>query len=199
MGRKLKRCLVPPAALLLGATAASTAWAAGPAAAEVRGHHHRPPPYGPHTCTVVVGVSPATVGHGGTITIGLSGDCFTDIFTIDVKARTLGTVATNGAGSGSGSFALPCAVNVGTHAVFAVDAIGNTGSAPVQVIPAPCASAPGHDKGGKPPPGRHLHQDVRVAGVDATAAMPAGAAAVGVAGLLILNRRKRRWRRDFTR
>jgi hypothetical protein len=131
----------------------------------------------------------------------LSGDCVKDTFSVVVhsKERTLGTIATDAGGNGSGSFALPCAVNVGTHTVIATDALGNSGSAPLRVRPAPCASAPGHKKGGKPPRGHHPHQDMRVAGVKATAAMPAGAAAVGVAGLLILNGRKRRQRRDFTR
>jgi hypothetical protein len=204
VGRKLRRCLAAPAALFLAATAASTVWAAGPASAAAGGKHHRPPPYGPHTCTVVVDVSPGEVGHGGTISVTLSGDCLNDVFTIAVKDRTLGAVTTNDAGTGSRSFALPCAVNVGTHTVFAVDAIGNTGSAPLRVTPAPCASAPGHGKEGGPPPKHHPDRpgtgsDLRVAGVKATAAMPAGAAAVGVAGLLILTSLKRRRRRDFTR
>jgi hypothetical protein len=138
------------------------------------------------------------VGHGGTITTDLSGDCFGDTFNIVVKDRTLGTVRTDAAGNGSGTFALPCAVNVGSHIVSATDAIGNTGSAPLRVTPAPCASAPGHHKGSQPPPNHHPHLDLRVAGVKASAAMPAGAAAVGVAGLLILSGRKRRRRRDFT-
>src|SRR5262249_15844981 len=151
-----------------------------------------------------VGVSPATIGHGGTVTIRLSGDCFQDTFTIVVhsKERTLGTISTDPAGMGMKSFALPCAVNVGRHMVTASDALGNTGAAPLRVTPAPCASAPGHDKGRKPPPSHRPHQakagsDLRIAGVNATAAMPAGAAAVGVTGLLILSGRKRRRRRDF--
>jgi hypothetical protein len=93
-------------------------------------------------------------------------------------------------------------VNVGTHTVFAVDAKGNSASAPLTVTHAPCASAPGHHKGGRPPPQRHSHRpgtgsDLPVAGVSATAAVPAGAAALGLAGLLILRGRKRRQGRSF--
>ncbi len=206
MGRRLGVLLVAPVALLVAATAASTALTAGPAAAAGRGDHHRPPPYGPHPCTVAVTVSPASVGHGGTITVRLSGDCFSDTFAIVVfsSSRTLGDITTNAGGSGLRSFALPCAVNVGEHTVVAVDAIGNSGSAPFRVRPGPCASAPGHQKGHKPPhkgdgpPHQRGHHgsksgsDVRVAGVNAEAGIPVGAAAVGIAGLVILKVRKRR-------
>jgi hypothetical protein len=152
--------------------------------------------YGPKPCVVIVGVSPPSVGHGGTISVKLSGDCFTDTFTVVVKGRTLGNIVTDAAGTGSGTFALPCAVNVGRHMVVAVDAIGNSGSAPLAVTPAPCASAPGHAKSGGTGPGRkrvpRTNSDLRLAGVHASAGVPAGAAAVGLLGLLILGGRKRR-------
>jgi hypothetical protein len=152
----------------------------------------------------MVTVSPPSVGHGGTISVSLSGDCFTDTFSIVVKARTLGTIATDATGSGSGSFALPCAVNVGTHTVTAADAFGNSGSASLGVTPAPCASAPGHKKGHRPPDdgggppnkaghhGQKSRSDVRIAGVNAEAGIPVGAAVVGAAGLVLLSYRKRR-------
>jgi hypothetical protein len=143
----------------------------------------------------MVDVSPATVGHGGTITISLSGDCLQDTFFIVVHSseRTLGSITTDAAGNGSAPFALPCAVNVGRHIVTAADGIGNTGSAPLRVSPAPCQSAPGHGKhgghNGGGPPRKH---DLRVAGVEAQAGVPVGAAAVGASGLLILGLRNRR-------
>ena len=206
---------------MVAATAASAVWTAGPASAAgttsttgsasatAKGHHHRPPPYGPKTCTVIVSVSPATVGHGGTITVELSGDCFRDTFAIVVfsSTRTLGTITTDASGHGSKRFALPCAVNVGSHTVIVVDAIGNSGAAPLRVTPGPCASAPGHQKGHGhkgdghksvgPPHQGGQHQprsgsDLRIAGVNAQAGVPAGAAALGVAGLVVLRVRKRR-------
>jgi hypothetical protein len=189
--------------LLMAATTGGMAVAASSASATPLSKHHHDH-YGPQTCTVNVSVSPSHVGHGGTITVALSGDCFDDSFSVVVhtKEKTIGTITTNHLGSGSGTFALPCGVNVGTHTVTAIDAIGNLGSAPLTVTPAPCASAPGHAKDGKPPhngkpphsskPGKPKGSShVTVLGVNASAGIPAGAAVVGTLGLVILRNRKR--------
>jgi hypothetical protein len=154
----------------------------------------------------MVQVKPPNVDQGGTVTVKLSGKCFNDTFSISVTGHTLGTVTTDAKGKGSDTFTLPCAVTEGTRDVVAVDALGNSASGRVRIRFAACPPTghgrghghigSNHDSDGPPQKGGQ-HQpksgsDLRIAGVNAQAALPAGAAALGVAGLLVLGVRKRR-------
>jgi hypothetical protein len=207
MGLRLGRLLVAPVVLLMAVSVGSTLWIASPAAATGQGDHHGPPPYGPQPCRVMVQVKPPNVDQGGTITVKLSGRCFNDIFTVSLMRQALGTVLTDAKGKGSNTFALPCSVTAGTRDVFAVDAVGNSDSRRVRVRSAACPSslgrqkgrgtqADGHQSGGPSQSGgQHQSQptsDLRLAGVDTRAGVPVGAAALGVAGLVVLRVRKRR-------
>jgi hypothetical protein len=155
----------------------------------------------------MVQVKPPNVDQGGTITVKLSGKCFNDVFTVSVLGQTLGTVLTDAKGKGSNTFFLPCSVTAGTQDVLAVDAVSNSDSGRVRVRSAACPPSPGQQKGHETQAGGHQsggpsqnglqHQskptsDLRIAGVKARAGVPAGAAALGVAGLLVLRVRKRR-------
>jgi hypothetical protein len=155
----------------------------------------------------MVQVKPPNVDQGGIITVKLSGKCFNDIFTVSVLDQTLGTVRTDAKGKGSNTVALPCSVTAGTQFVFAVDAVGNNDSGRVRVRVAACPSSPGQQKGHGTQAGGHQSgdpsqnnvkdeskpaSDLRIAGLHAQAGVRAGAAALGVAGLLVLRSRKRR-------
>jgi hypothetical protein len=155
----------------------------------------------------MVQVKPPNVEQGGTVTVKLSGKCSNDIFTVSVMGQTLGTVRTDARGMGSNTFALPCSVTAGTQSVFAADAVGNSDSGRVRVRSAVCPSSPGQQKGHGADPSGHRSggssqnaskhgssptSDLRIAGVNAQAGVSAGAAALGLAGLLVLRNRKRR-------
>lgn len=179
MTMRWTRILVGPMAAMAAAFFAigTPAASAGPSVATQ---------YGPGACAATVTINHATVGHGGTITVSVSGTCGDDTFTIVVhsNAVTLGTITTNASGSGSGNFTLPCSVNPGQHTITATDPSGNSGSAPLTVTPAACASAGSTANGGLP-----------ITGSNSALLGGIGAGAVGLGGLIVLTSRKRRQNR----
>jgi LPXTG-motif cell wall-anchored protein len=192
---RLHRCLF--GSLVLAVALGAACLFAGPASAAPR----VPAAYGPNACTVTVSINPSTVGHGGTITISLSGTCGDRTFTIVIHNHTvtLGTINTDAFGNGSGTFTLPCSVNVGAHTVTATDQYGNTGSSPLTVTPGPCAAAPGLAASHSSPPGLGASQSSSLpfTGTDAAGFGAVAAGIIGVGGLLVLGSRKRR-RGSFT-
>lgn len=150
------------------------------------------PQYGAQPCSETFTVTPTTVAAGGSVTITLSGTCFTDVFTVTLHSTpvVLGTITTSAAGSGAGTFGIPSNVPPGAHSITVTDAAGNTAmsstgaAAAITVTPAspsvPAAATPS------------ASSSLPFTGTDAVAVAAAGAGALCVGGLLVLASRKRR-------
>lgn len=173
MTKRWTRLLVGP---LVAAAASFMALGAGTASASPGIAQ-----YGPGACTASASVSPSTVAPGGKITVTISGTCANETFTVTLHSTpvTLGTVTTNSAGSGSGTFTIPSNTSAGTHTITVSDVSGNSGSATVVVTGATGAANPTSTK-------------LPVTGSDAGLLSGIGAAAVCTGGIVVLAARKRR-------
>lgn len=144
------------------------------------------PAYGPGPCTVNVTITPHQVARGGHITITISGTCFGDSFTVTIHSTpvVLGTITTDSAGNGSGTFTIPTNLSPGPHTVTVGDSSGNAGSVSIVVT--------GQPTGG---PGTGGNGHLPSTGSNAALESGIGAGAVATGGLLVLAVRKRRGRR----
>jgi LPXTG-motif cell wall-anchored protein len=138
-------------------------------------------PYGP-CATVTLTFDTASVRPGDSIRVTINGPVG-DVFTVVLHsaAVTLGTVAVDSSGVGTAAFAVPTGTSPGWHTITVTDAAGNTGSASFLV-----ASLSGA------PPASNLPNT----GFDSAAGVSAGAAALGVGGLVVLASRRRRRKAD---
>ncbi len=155
---------------------------AGPASAQAGGYGPAP------TCAVVGGtfiVSPTTVTPGSTITASLTSIIPNDTFTVFI-APAIGTLTTNASGAGSGTFTIPSDTTPGSHTISVLNAAGKGCSVPITVVAVVPPSVPPTAPTSVP------SAVLPVTGFDSTRLVAAGAAALGVGGLLILGARRRR-------
>jgi hypothetical protein len=144
--------------------------------------------YGPVVCSESATISPSTVTAGSSFTLTLRGGCVNDTFTVTLhsSAVTLGTVATNSAGSGLGTFTVPTSTSGGGHTVTAADASGNTASVSMTVTAAATTATTAAPAAASHP--------LAFTGAQIAGMVTAGAVAIGIGGLLVLGSRRRKAR-----
>ena len=144
--------------------------------------------YGPTACTPTVSVNPNPIVLGQPFTVSISGNCFSQSFTVQIHSTvvTLGTVTTNASGVGSGSFTAPTSLGSGAHTITVADGANGVATSvavtAVGGVAAPAAGTPASASNGPLP----------FTGSNAAEASIIGAAAVAVGGALVLTSRRRK-------
>ena len=170
--------------LAVGATLSIAPLAAGTASAQTA-------PYGPGPCTANVTASPSTVAAGGSLTVGVTGNCDNQSLSATLASSkntvTLGSIATNSSGQGSNTFTVPSNLHPGSYQLQVANAAGLAGATKVNVASSNSnAGGASNSKSGN---------GLAFTGTDAAMTAGFGAVAVGAGGILILSARRRRGRR----
>jgi LPXTG-motif cell wall-anchored protein len=103
--------------------------------------------YPPSACTV--GTSQVNVTPGQTITVSVSGFAPSSQVNLALDGQAVGSITTDGSGSGSGSFTVPSNISPGTHTLSASGTAGVGGACdPSTTLTVAGAAAAGARAGG---------------------------------------------------
>ncbi len=129
--------------------------------------------YGPHP-QCAIHLNHTAIPVHGVVTVSIT--CVPNAtIVIEIDGVTLGTITTNAAGNGSGTFTIPASLAAGNYVITATDPAGLSFSTGLALTAAAPASGP-----------------LPFTGADVAMTAGVGAVAVGGGGLIVLGARRRR-------
>lgn len=158
------------------------------------------PGYGPKPCHHEDTVTPSNLTRGQSFTVHTRGNCGHRNFDVDIHSTSefLGTITTDASGNGAGSFIVPTNLPSGAHSISVGDTVGDVTTTAVVITGGPYTGASSLTAAAPAAAATPAaSQSLPFTGSNASTLAAAGAATIGVGGLLVLGARKRRraaWR-----